>query len=152
MLIDLVADALLLGGTLCACLYCFVLSRRLKKLSGFESGLGGAIAVLSTQVDDMQRVLKETEATAGEASSQLRDLVQEAEDAAGNLEVLLASLTDMPEAPSTPATLKLTNPVPDPAPAPEPAPVAAPVAPPVAAPEPSDTGVFSFATARARNT
>lgn len=145
MLIDLVADALLLGGTLCACLYCFVLSRRLKKLSSFESGLGGAIAVLSTQVDDMQRVLKETEATAGEASSQLRGLVQEAEDAAGNLEVLLASLTDMPEVPSAPAPLILRDPEP------APVPVAAPVAPPVAVPEPTENGVFSFVTARARN-
>lgn len=140
MLIELLADALLLGGTLCACLYCFVLSRRLKKLSSFESGLGGAIAVLSTQVDDMQRVLKETEATAGEASSQLKSLVQEAEDAAGNLEVLLASLTDMPEVPSAPGPLILTDP--------EPAP--APVAPPVAVEDPVETGVFSFVTARAR--
>ncbi len=134
MLIDLVADALLLSGALCACAYCFVLSRRLKKLSSFESGLGGAIAVLSTQVDDMQRVLKETEATAGEASSQLKDLVQEAEDAAGNLEVLLASLTDMPEAPIA-----------------QPRAAAHPgvsVAAPPAAVEPD---VFSFVTARARN-
>ena len=136
MLIDLVADALLLGGTLCACAYCFVFSRRLKKLSSFESGLGGAIAVLSTQVDDMQRVLKETEATAGEASSQLKDLVQEADDAAGNLEVLLASLTDMPEAPvartqTAPAAVHPGVPMP-----------ASPVEP----------DVFSFVTARARNT
>ncbi len=135
MLIDLIADALLLGGALCACAYCFVLSRRLKKLSSFESGLGGAIAILSTQVDDMQRVLKETEATAGEASSQLKDLVQEAEDAAGNLEVLLASLTDMPEAPITQTNI--------------PAHPGVPVAAPSAAVEPD---VFSFVTARARNT
>ena len=136
MLIDLVADALLLGGALCACLYCFVLSRRLKKLASFESGLGGAIAVLSTQVDDMQRVLKETEATAGEASSQLKELVQEAEDAAGNLEVLLASLTDIPEEPVAKRQA---------------APAAAHpgVSVPAAAPEPD---VLSFVTARARNT
>ena len=136
MMLDLIADALLLGGALCACIYCFVLSRRLKKLASFESGLGGAIAVLSTQVDDMQRVLKETEATAGEASAQLKDLVQEAEDAAGNLEVLLASLTDVQEAP--------------PAPAPTPAP--APMAPVAAeAPAPAEPEAFSFVTARARN-
>lgn len=130
-MIDLIADALLLGGALSACLYCFVLSRRLKKLASFESGLGGAIAVLSTQVDDMQRVLKETEATAGEASSQLRDLVQEAEDVAGNLDVLLASLSDIPDA-VAPAAPVAPQPVAQPAPA---------------APEP---GVFSFATARLR--
>jgi hypothetical protein len=132
-MIDLVSDALLFAGAICACVYCMVLSRRLKKLSGFESGLGGAIAVLSTQVDDMQKVLKSTEETAVKATEQLQLLIKEADDAAGNLEVLLASMDDLPEAPPQSAPLVLTE--------------ATKVLEPAVSAEPE---VVSFVTARSR--
>lgn len=91
---ELIADGLLLCGTLLATMYCFVLSRKVKKLSGFESGIGGAIAVLSKQVDDMQSALKKTEQSASEASKQLQEILDDANAAAGRLEVLLAGMDD----------------------------------------------------------
>ena len=42
---QLIADVLLAAGAFGAALYCFVLSRRLKRFATLESGMGGAIAV-----------------------------------------------------------------------------------------------------------
>ena len=50
---ELIADILLIAGALGAGLYCIVLSRRLNRFTDLEKGVGGAIAVLSAQVDDM---------------------------------------------------------------------------------------------------
>ncbi len=46
---ELIADILLVAGALGAGLYCFVLSRRLRKFTDLEQGVGGAVAVLSSQ-------------------------------------------------------------------------------------------------------
>ena len=56
-MIDLFADGLLLVACLGAAIYCAVLSRKINRLNQFETGLGGAIAVLSAQVDDVQKTL-----------------------------------------------------------------------------------------------
>ena len=48
---ELIADVLLAAGALGAGLYCYVLALRLKQFQTLESGMGGAIAVLSAQVD-----------------------------------------------------------------------------------------------------
>lgn len=94
---DLIADIFLVAGCLGAAIYCFMLSRKLSRLNQFESGLGGAIAVLSAQVDDMQKVLAATEGTANEASSELKHLLSEANDVATRLDLLLAGVDDLPE-------------------------------------------------------
>ncbi|HBT01357.1 MAG TPA: hypothetical protein DEB47_16175, partial [Citreicella sp.] len=54
---DLIADILLAAGALGAGFYCFVLSRRLTRFTDLEQGVGGAVAVLSAQVDDLTRTL-----------------------------------------------------------------------------------------------
>ena len=46
---NLIADILLVAGALGAGIYCFVLARRLSKFNDLESGVGGAVAVLSAQ-------------------------------------------------------------------------------------------------------
>ena len=56
---NLIADILLVAGALGASLYCFVLSRRLAKFNDLEQGIGGAVAILSVQVDDMTKTLTE---------------------------------------------------------------------------------------------
>lgn len=96
---DLIADVLLVAGCVGAAIYCFMLSRKLSRLNQFESGLGGAIAVLSAQVDDMQKVLAATEGTANEASGELKTLLSEANDVATRLDLLLAGVDDLPEMP-----------------------------------------------------
>ena len=52
---ELVADILLVAGALGAGVYCFVLARRLNRFNALEKGVGGAVAVLSAQVDDLTK-------------------------------------------------------------------------------------------------
>ena len=94
---DLISDMLLLAGALGAAAYCFVLSRRLRRLTGLEGGLGGAIAVLSAQVDELTRALARAETAAKESAGSLDARTQRAEDAVKRMELLLASLHDLPD-------------------------------------------------------
>lgn len=95
---DLIADILMTAGAFAAALYCYVLSRRLARIQTLEGGLGGAIAVLSAQVDDMTRALGAARAAAEVQSGSLASLVARGEGAAARLEMLIAALHDMPEA------------------------------------------------------
>lgn len=125
---ELIADVLLVAGAFGAALYCHVLSRRLKRLGTLEGGMGGAIAVLSAQVDDMTRALSDAQKAARLSATQLDQLTRRAEASAQKLELMIASLHDLPE----PA-----RPVQDPPPvAPSSARVDAPVPPHAAAPAP----------------
>jgi len=99
---DLVADILLVAGALGAGLYCFVLSRRLTRFTDLEHGVGAAVAVLSAQVSDLQSALENAQKTATHSSDSLADLTGRAEDAAKRLELMVASLHDLPANPPTP--------------------------------------------------
>jgi hypothetical protein len=94
---DFIADALLGAGAIGAGLYCLILSRRLHRFNQLEGGMGGAIAVLSAQVDDMTRALEQARVTAGESAHTLTDLTERSEQSARRLELLIASLHDLPE-------------------------------------------------------
>lgn len=95
------SDILLGAGALGAAIYCMVLARRLKRFSTLENGVGGAVAVLSAQVDDMTRTLDAARKAAGESSRTLSELTQRAEASARKLEIMMASLHDLPDAPPT---------------------------------------------------
>lgn len=92
----LVADFLVAAGGLCAALYCHLLSLRLKRLTALESGMGNAIAVLSAQVDDMTLALDKAKATSETSARSLEEQVALAQATATRIELLLASLHDMP--------------------------------------------------------
>lgn len=92
----LIADFLLAAGAFATALYCFVLARRLKRFTTLETGMGGAIAVLSAQVDDMTRALDKARSSASSSSTALDEQVRRAEAAAARLELMLASLHDLP--------------------------------------------------------
>lgn len=94
---DLIADILLVAGALGAGFYCFVLSRRLTRFTDLENGVGGAVAVLSAQVDDLTRTLGDAQQTAGESAKTLQDLTERAEDVSRRLELMLASMHDLPD-------------------------------------------------------
>lgn len=94
---DLIADMLLVSAALAAGFYCFVLSRRLAKFNDLEVGVGGAVAVLSGQVDDLTRALKTAQAGASASEARLEDLTTRAEAATKQLELLMASMHDLPE-------------------------------------------------------
>jgi len=91
----LIADVLLAAGALGAGLYCLILSRRLRKLNDLEKGVGGAVAILSAQVDDLSNALKSAQGTAEQSTTGLRDLTERAEGVARRLEVMVASMHDL---------------------------------------------------------
>ncbi|MFK7754065.1 MAG: hypothetical protein AB8B51_16160 [Sedimentitalea sp.] len=93
---DLVADILLVAGALGAGFYCFVLSKRLNKFNNLEQGVGGAVAVLSSQVDDLTKTLQAAQGAADGSNKSLAELTERAEGVAVRLELLMASLHDVP--------------------------------------------------------
>lgn len=94
----IIADILMALGAFGAAIYCLVLSNRLKRFTTLESGMGSAIAVLSSQVDDMTRALERARSTAAGSSASLEGQTARAEAAAARIELLLASMHDLPEA------------------------------------------------------
>ncbi len=94
----LIADMLLLAGALGAGFYCHVLSGRLRRFTDLEKGVGGAVAVLSAQVDDLAKSLEAAQGTAKSSVSTLAEVSDRAEKAARHLELLVASMHDLPEA------------------------------------------------------
>ncbi len=102
------ADLLIAAGAIGVAAFCFVLSRRLKALGRLDSGIGGAIAVLSAQVDDLTRALKTAQATARDSASQLEAQTRRADAACRQLELLMAALHDLPPAETARAQRKTT--------------------------------------------
>ncbi|KIN65936.1 hypothetical protein Z945_983 [Sulfitobacter noctilucae] len=98
---DLIADILLAAGALGAGFYCLVLGRRLNRFNDLEKGVGGAVAVLSAQVDDLSKTLTAAQNSAGASATTLTELVDRAEATSRQLEMQMASLHDLPEAAET---------------------------------------------------
>lgn len=94
---EVIADILLVAGALGAGFYCFILARRLSRFTDLENGVGGAVAVLSAQVDDLTKTLTTAQQTAGESNKSLVELTDRAEDVARRLELLVASMHDLPQ-------------------------------------------------------
>lgn len=94
---QMIADILLAAGALGAALYCMVLAGRLKRFNNLQNGMGGAVAVLSAQVDDMTKTLQQAQKAAATSSVSLTGLTERAEDVAKRLELMLAAMHDLPE-------------------------------------------------------
>jgi len=94
---DMIADILLVSGALGAGFYCYILARRLSRFNDLENGVGGAVAVLSAQVDDLSRTLDAAKTTAGASTASLEALTDRAETVARRLELLVASMHDLPD-------------------------------------------------------
>lgn len=92
-----IADIFLTSGALAAGFYCFVLSRRLRRFTDLEHGVGGAIAVLSVQVDDLSKALAQAEKASSSSAGSLEAQFQKAESISKRLELLIASMHDLPE-------------------------------------------------------
>lgn len=72
MTLEHVLQVALLAASLGLGAFCVILSRRLRRLNDLETGLGGAIAVMASEVDRLDRAIREAkdEATAaGQALS-----------------------------------------------------------------------------------
>ncbi|WIY26764.1 hypothetical protein [Parasedimentitalea psychrophila] len=97
---EMIADILLVAGALGAGFYCFVLARRLNRFNDLEQGVGGAVAVLSSQVDDLNKSLVAARAMSDGSTKSLESLTGRAETVAQRLELMMASMHDLPaEAP-----------------------------------------------------
>jgi len=96
---EFLSNMILAAAALGAAIYCHVLSRRLAALSSLDGGLGNAIAVLSAQVDDLAKTLNAARASAGDSSAKLTQQTARAEAVAKRLELLVASMHDLPETP-----------------------------------------------------
>jgi 5'-deoxynucleotidase YfbR-like HD superfamily hydrolase len=99
---ELIADTLMVAGSFGAAIYCYVLAARLKRFTTLETGMGGAIAVLSAQVDDMTVALEQARGAANGSASSLEVLTARGEAVAKRLELLVAALHDLPEAAAPP--------------------------------------------------
>lgn len=91
------ADILVILASLGAMTYCWILSRRLSRLTSFDKGLGGAIAVMSSQVDEMKAALQEAKSGTDGAGTQLSDLVHQAREISSELEMMIAACHDFAE-------------------------------------------------------
>ncbi len=98
-----IADILLVAGAIAAGFYCWVLGRRLRRFSDLEKGVGGAVAVLSAQVDDLSKALDKARSAASASVAALDDANMRAELTAQRLELMMASTHDMPNQSVTPA-------------------------------------------------
>lgn len=100
---DFIADILLAAGAVGAGIYCFILGRRLNRFNDLEKGVGGAVAVLSAQVDDLTKTLAAAQTTASQSARTLTELTSRAEAMSQRLELQIASLHDIPAPRSQPA-------------------------------------------------
>ncbi len=95
---DFLSDIIVASSALGAAVFCLILSRRLRAFSSLDSGMGGAVAILSAQVDDLTRALKAAQDTARKTTERLEAQSIRAEAAARKLELLLAAMHDLPAA------------------------------------------------------
>lgn len=93
---ELIADFFLVSGALGASFYCFILSKKLNRFNSLEKGVGGAVAVLSAQVDNLEKILDVAQKTAFVSANTLTDLTTRAEETGRHLELQIASLHDIP--------------------------------------------------------
>ena len=94
---EMIADILLVAGALGAGFYCFVLARRLNRFNELEKGVGGAVAVLSAQVGDLNKSLVAARAMSDGSTKSSEGLTSRAETVAQRLELMMASMHDLPE-------------------------------------------------------
>ena len=92
----MIADIFLIAGALGAGFYCIILSRRLSKFTDLEEGVGGAVAVLSKQVEEMTAALEAAQRATQDTENSLGAVTGKAEGVAQKLELLVASLHDLP--------------------------------------------------------
>lgn len=78
MMISQILQAALLIFSVGLALFCFVLARRLRKLNDLETGLGGAIAVMTSEIGRLERAIHAAKA---EATLATQDLVGQIERA-----------------------------------------------------------------------
>lgn len=88
---EIIVDVAIGSGALLAAAYCMLLSRRLRAFTRLDGDVGQAIALLSSQVDQLTRALSAAESGSAKREHALREQIQAAEHAARRLELLMAA-------------------------------------------------------------
>ena len=88
---ELIADGVLILAALAAMAYCMVLSRRLRRLTELDGGLGAAITALSREVDHLSGALAEAKSATTDSATDLGAQCRAAHIAARRLETLVKS-------------------------------------------------------------
>jgi len=83
-----------------ACIYCFVLSKRLKALQNTKDGLGATITALSTSIAQMSSTTQDTRVRVESMATRLAHLIAEAEATCKKLDETIASV-DLAKASAT---------------------------------------------------
>ena len=98
-ILTFISDVLLVAATLGMALWCRILCQRLKAFNDIDTGLGGTIAALSLQVDDLKASIASAAASAqgNDRARILSAATDKADDRIGRMEMLLASLEDLEE-------------------------------------------------------
>jgi hypothetical protein len=104
-MLNFLSDVMISAAALGAGVYCFVLARRVQALRTLDQGMGGAIAVLSGQVDDLTRALAQAQDSARDNADRLATQTQRADAASRRIELMLAALHDLPRADPSPAPM-----------------------------------------------
>lgn len=89
-------DIILGLSTALVAIYCIIISKKMNEFFRLENGMGNAIAVFSVQVDELKAALEKANTAAKESSYNLQDLVERAQSTEKKLELMMASLQDMP--------------------------------------------------------
>lgn len=84
-----ISDIAILLVSLAACVYCMVLSRRLRALHDTKEGLGATITAMSNSISGMSLAAEQTQARVGNTAGQLSQLLVEAQAAQTNLDTLI---------------------------------------------------------------
>ena len=90
-----IIDFLLLAASGTACLYCWILSKRLKALTSSDSGIQTGIAALSQSAEEMQGAMAETKDKAAATVTNLEALIAESEKKIPELQELLEQITEI---------------------------------------------------------
>lgn len=104
--LGMIADVLMISAALAAAIYCHVLSRRLRAFTNLERGVGGAIATLARQVDELQRALNAARTAGDQSANRLDSANRKAEDTTRRIELLLAAMHDLPDSAPAPKPAK----------------------------------------------
>ena len=75
-----------------ACVYCIILSRRLKTLQDTRDGLGATIMAMNKSVAAVSSATRETRVQAGELTDRLAQMMTEADKSCQRLSALQASV------------------------------------------------------------
>lgn len=87
-------DIAVLLISLAACIYCFILSRKLERLQNTKDGLGATIVAFSESISAMAASSKETRTHVAQMAARLPKLIEEANSTCQKIEMTRARLEE----------------------------------------------------------